>query len=454
MLEIVKQKIETLIEQGSSIDLVAYLNTLKNNDIVEFITELPQYSTNIIQILPIAKSVTVFKSLDLADQIVIIKTLPANKTAELMNELAPDDRTAFLEELPKAAIRELVKMMNPEERIITLSMLGYPNDSVGRLMTPDYVYVYPNNTVAEAFEIIRKFGKSSETIDIIYVIDENGGLIDDIGIKKLILADTNKTILEILDGHCISLHVNDDQNHAHQEFKNHNRVALPVVDDNNILLGIVTVDDILWVAHEEFSEDMQKIGGTESFSEPYLDISFFKLIRKRVSWLVFLFLGELLTATAMSRVENELEKAIVLSLFIPLILSSGGNSGSQASTLIIQAMSIGEVKIRDWWRVLRREVLSGLCLGAILGSIGFIRVVIWHYLNPSIIGDNYLLISYVVCFSLVGIVLFGTVVGCMLPIIIRKLGGDPAVSSAPFVATVVDVTGITIYFGLAKILLF
>ncbi|MCX8480936.1 MAG: magnesium transporter, partial [Sediminibacterium sp.] len=337
-----------------------FLNNLIISDVVDIIIEYPEHSTFIIQNMFIHRSVNVFKVLELNFQKEIINNLPAGKTAELLNELAPDDRTAFLEELPKAVIRELVKLLNNEERKITLSMLGYPEDSVGRLMTPDYVYVYSDNTITEAFEIVRKYAKNSETIDIIYVIDEKGGLVDDIRIKDLILADLNKKVSDISDGRFIALNAHDDQDMARQVFKKNNRVALPVLDDNKILLGIVTIDDILWVADEEFSEDIQKIGGTESFNESYLDIPLLKLIRKRVSWLVVLFLGELLTANVMGSVENELSKAIVLSLFIPLILSSGGNSGSQASTLIIQAMTIGDIKIRNWFFVLKREIISGL----------------------------------------------------------------------------------------------
>ena len=375
-----------------------------------------------------------------------------------MNELPADDRTDFLEELPKAAIRDLIKLLDPEERKITLSLLGYPEDSVGRLMTPDYVYVYQHNTVQDAFETIRKHAKNSETIDVIYVINEQGELIDDIRIRDVILASPDKTMEEIVDGRVVSLNVQDDQEHASQVFKMNNRVALPVVDDNNILLGIVTIDDMLWVANEEFSEDMQKMGGTEALNEPYLDIPFFTLIKKRAGWLVLLFFGELFTATAMAYFSDELSKALILSIFVPLIISSGGNSGSQASTLIIQAMAVGEVYIEDWWRVMRREILSGLTLGGILGFIGYFRIALWHQLMSrgviqDIYGEHWSLIGLTVGFSLMGVVLWGTLTGSMLPLVLKKLGADPAVSSAPFVATLVDVTGLIIYFSMAWVFL-
>jgi magnesium transporter len=230
-------------------------------------------------------------------------------------------------------------------------------------------------------------------------------------------------------------------------------VALPVVDDNNILLGIVTIDDMLWVANEEFSEDMQKMGGTEALNEPYLDISILKLFKKRVGWLVILFIGEMLTATAMGYFQDEIAKAIVLALFVPLIISSGGNSGSQASTLIIQAMAVGDITIEDWWRVLRREITSGMLLGSVLGIIGFIRVAVWHSIFPEIYGIHWMMIGFTVGFSLIGVVLWGTLSGSMLPIVLKRLGFDPAVSSAPFVATLVDVTGLIIYFSFAYLFL-
>jgi magnesium transporter len=333
-----------------------------------------------------------------------------------------------------------------------LALLGYPEDSVGRLMTPDYVYVYEHNSVADVFAIIRKYATSSETIDVIYVINETGQLMDDLRIKEFILASPDKKVHELMDERVISLNVNDDQEQANQVFKMNNRVALPVVDDNNVLLGIVTIDDILWVANEEFSEDMQKMGGTEALNEPYLEIPLMKLFRKRVGWLIILFLGEMLTATAMGYFEDELAKAIILALFIPLIISSGGNSGSQASTLIIQAMAVGEIYISDWWRVLRREILSGLMLGTVLGIIGFLRVAIWQQFT-GIYGEYWMLIGFTLGASLIGVVLWGTLSGSMLPIILKKLGFDPAVSSAPFVATLVDVTGLVIYFSFAYMFL-
>lgn len=447
------EQFEQLISKEDKLEIREFLDDQNISDVAELINEYPEYEAQIIANMAIHRASSVFKILDIAQQRDIVKELPPAKTAELLNELPADDRTDFLEELPKAAIRDLIKLLDPEERKITLSLLGYPEDSVGRLMTPDYVFIYRHNTINEVFETIRKHAKSSETIDVIYVIDDNGELIDDIRIRDIILAAPDKRVDEIIDGRYVSLNVNDDQEHASQVFKMNNRVALPVVDDHNILLGIVTIDDMLWVANEEFSEDMQKMGGTEALNEPYLDIPLLKLFRKRIGWLVVLFLGEMLTATAMGYFEDEIAKAVVLALFVPLIISSGGNSGSQASTLIIQAMAVGEITIADWWRVLRRELLSGMLLGTVLGIIGFIRVGVWHSIAPGLYGPHWMMIASTVGFSLVGVVLWGTLSGSMLPIFLKKLGADPAVSSAPFVATLVDVTGLIIYFSFAYLFL-
>lgn len=449
----IKEVFEQLIATEDKLAIQEFLNDQNISDVAELINEFPEYESQIVANMAINRAASVFKILDISQQKDIVKELPAAKTAELLNELPADDRTDFLEELPKAVIRDLIKLLDPEERKITLSLLGYPEDSVGRLMTPDYVYVYAHNTVADVFRTIRKYGKSSETIDVIYIINEQGELLDDIRIRDVILATPDKLISDILDGRVVSLLVNDDQEHANQIFKMNNRVALPVVDDNNILLGIVTIDDMLWVANEEFSEDMQKMGGTEALNEPYLDIPLLKLFRKRIGWLVVLFLGEMLTATAMGYFEDEIAKAVVLALFVPLIISSGGNSGSQASTLIIQAMAVGDVYLSDWWRVFKRELMSGLLLGTILGIIGFIRVAVWHSVAPNIYGDHWFEIGATVGISLMGVVLWGTLTGSMLPIALKKLGADPAVSSAPFVATLVDVTGLIIYFSVAMLFL-
>ena len=449
----IKQHFNYLLESGNETAARQFLDHQNISDVADLINEFPEQEGYIISHMSIHRAASVFKILDLSAQKHIIRELPPYKTAELLNVLSPDDRTDFLEELPSNAVRELIKLLDPEERKTTLSLLGYPEDSIGRLMTPDYVYVYPQNSVEEVFATIRKHGKDSETINVIYVINEKGELLDDIRIRDFILSQPNKKVADLMDNRVTSLNAYDDQEKASEVFKKENRVAIPVVSQSNKLLGIVTIDDMLWVAEEEFSEDMQKMGGTEALEQPYLEIPLFKLFQKRIVWLIVLFLGEMLTATAMGYFQDEIAKAVVLALFVPLIISSGGNSGSQASTLIIQAMAVGEIKLTDWWRVLRREILSGLLLGTALGIIGFLRVVLWSQIFPDVYGVHYIEIGFVVGISLLGVVLWGTLSGSMLPIFLKKLGADPAVSSAPFVATLVDVTGLVIYFFTAFLFL-
>lgn len=448
-----QQQFEMVIVSEDKLQIKEFLNHQNISDVADLIYENEDYETQIISHLSLHRAASVFKILELAVQKRIVKNLPAFTTAELLNELPADDRTSFLSLLSSSAVRDLVKTLNPEERKITLSLLGYPEGSVGRLMTPDYIYVYEHDTVEDVLKTIRKYARNSETIDVIYVINEKGELLDDIRIKDFIMASPETKVNELMDGRVITLFVEDDQEVANEVFKMNNRVALPVISKTRKLLGIVTIDDVLWVANEEFSEDMQKMGGTQALDEPYLDMPLFKLFKKRIGWLIILFLGEMFTATAMTYFEGEIQKAVVLALFIPLIISSGGNTGSQASTLIIQAMAVGELTLRNWWKVMRREILQGLMLGTVLGIIGFIRVMIWGHLQPNIYGNNELQIGFTVGFSLLGVVLWGTLTGSMLPLILKRLGADPAVSSAPFVATLVDVTGLVIYFSVAYIFL-
>jgi len=450
--ENVKENFLEIIGKEDLLETREFLNHQNISDVAYLIYELPDLSSKIISNMSIHRAASVFKILDFSTQKAIIQELPPYKTAELLNELPADDRTAFLEELPSEVVKELIRLLDPEERKITLSLLGYPDGSVGRLMTPDYIAVQVDWTMGEVLEYIRKEGKHSETIDVIYVVNDRGEFVDDMRIREILLADPSKVVEEIIDYRFITLNVNDAQEVANQIFKMNNRVALPVVDDKNILLGIVTIDDVLWVANEEFSEDMQKIGGTEALDEPYLEIPIAKLFKKRVVWLIVLFLGEMLTASAMGYFEDEIAKAVVLALFVPLIISSGGNSGSQASTLIIQAMAVGEITLSDWWKVLRREIVSGILLGLVLGLIGFFRVIVWNSIFHTY-GDHSIMIGLTVGFSLIGVVLWGTITGSMLPIFLKKLGADPATSSAPFVATLVDVTGLLIYFSLAFLLM-
>lgn len=447
------EKFEHLYKLQDREQLIALIDEQQISDIADLLSEVSEYAFTTFDLMPIHRAASVFKILDQQVQEAVIKGLPPQKVAELLNELPADDRTSFLEELPSSTVKELIKLLDPEERRKTLILLGYKEDSVGRLMTPDYIAVYQNWSVQNVLDYIRNFGMDSETIDVIYVIDEQGKFVDDVRIREFILRSPDTLVSELIDGRFITLNVDDDQSVANEVFKMNNRVALPVVDNNMILLGIVTIDDVLWIANEEFTEDIQKIGGTEAFDEPYLDIAISKLVRKRAGWLVLLFIGEMLTATAMQFFEGEIEKVVVLALFIPLIVSSGGNSGSQASTIIIQAMALGELTIKDWWRVMRREIISGTLLGLILGAIGFIRILIWQNLHFYDYGPHWALVACTIACSVVGIVLWGSLIGSMLPLLLKKLKLDPATSSAPFVATMVDVTGVLIYFTMAYLFL-
>jgi magnesium transporter len=424
------------------------LNNLNISDVEELIGELPEHGPKFIEILSLNRAINVFRILEFPVQERIIKKLSGQKVEDLIYELPPDDRTALFSELHGDAVQKLIQKLSPENRKEALVLLGYEEESVGRLMTPDYIAVKRTWDVSRVLSHIRRYGKNSETIDVIYVIDEHGVLLDDIRIREILLVKPETKVSELMDGRLIALSAADPQEEAINVFRMNNRTALPVVDSESVLLGIVTVDDILWIANEEYTEDIQKIGGTEALDEPYLDINLFKLVKKRVGWLIILFLGEMLTATAMGYFGDEISKVVVLAYFIPLIISSGGNSGSQASTLIIQAMALGEVTVTDWWRVMRREILSGLMLGICLGLIGFLRIAAWS-LFSHIYGPHWLLVGFTVGFSLVGIVLWGSLAGSMLPLLLKKLGADPATSSAPFVATLVDVTGLIIYFTIA-----
>ncbi len=451
-MEQMVEQIELLLEKKDDELLREHLNNLNISDVEELIDELPEYGPKFIEILSPNRAVNVFRILDFPKQERILKKLSGPKIAEIINLLPPDDRTAFFSELHGDAVKTLILHLSAADRKEAFTLLGYKEDSVGRLMTPDYVTVKKSWDVNRVLEHLRKYGKNSETIDVLYVIDANGVLVDDIRIREILLVDPETKVSTLMDNRLIALNVNDPQEEAINIFRMNNRTALPVTDDENILLGIVTVDDILWIANEEYTEDIQKIGGTEALDEPYMDMPLFKLVKKRVGWLVILFLGEMLTATAMGFFEREIAKAVVLALFVPLIISSGGNSGSQASTLIIQAMALGEVTIADWWRVMRREILSGFLLGLTLGVIGFFRIFVWTFFS-TIYGPHWILVGLTVGIALIGVVLWGSLAGSMLPLLLKKLGADPATSSAPFVATLVDVTGLIIYFTIAVTLM-
>ena len=423
-------------------------------DVAEVILDLPDDEQVIIfRVLPAALAADVFEYIGIEEQQNLLRAMAHEQVVGILNEMSPDDRTALLEEMPSAAARQLIKLLTPEERRIATSLLGYPEGSVGRLMTPDFIAVNEDWTVQQVLDYVRTYGHDSETLNLVYVVDERGKLIDDVRMREFLLRPLTTKVSEIRDENFAALKVNDSQEEALNVFRKYDRVALPVVDSNGVLVGIVTSDDMLDVAEEEATEDIQKLGGLEALDEPYTTIPFLRMVKKRATWLIVLFLGEMLTATAMQGYNGEIEKAAILAMFLPLIISSGGNSGSQATTLVIRAMALGELRLRDWWRVVRKELLSGFSLGLILGTIGFFRISLWQYLHIFDYGNYHWLIALTVGAALIGVVLWGTLSGAMLPFLLRRLGLDPATSSAPFVATLVDVTGLVIYFNVALFIL-
>ena len=450
----VSYEIKSLIETGEREKIRETLSTWTPPDIALLMVELDNEEQQVFVFNSISNELAVntFEYCELAIQINILENISESKRAEILNKMPPDDRTTLFAELPPAEVTQMLQVLNPEERKISLTLLGYPEHSIGRLMTPDYVAVRKEWTVQQVLNYIRRHGRDSETLDVIYIVDEKGHLIDDIRVREVLLADPNSLLKDILDNKFLTLNATDDQEETIKIFKDQNRVALPVIDVHGLLLGIVTIDDVLELARQEDTEDIQKFGGSEALDLPYVDTSFKKMVQKRAGWLIVLFLSEMLTATAMAGYQDEIAKLVVLSIFVPLIISSGGNSGSQAATLIIRAMALGEITLRDWWFVMRREIMSGFSLGAILGVIGFFRISLWHFLFHQY-GPNWLLLAFTVGSSLIGVVMWGTIAGSMLPIVLKRLGADPATSSAPFIATLVDVTGLVIYFTIAAIIM-
>ena len=452
----IKDYIRQLMEERSWRTLKQELNNLEPFQIAELIESLPKEEQIVLfRILSRESAKEIFQHLSHDEQEDIIEGIAGNvaQLTGLLNDLDPDDRTAFFEELPGNVSQRLMQMLSTEERAIATRLLGYPKDTIGRLMTPEYVAVKSHFTVQQALDHIRKFGRDSETLNVIYIVDNKWKLIDDIRIKEVILASPEQTISEISDNRFVSLNAYDDREVAVKVFQDNDRIALPVTDTDGTLLGIVTVDDVMDVLEEEATEDFQKFGGTEGLDLSYTKTSLFEMVKKRSVWLIILFIGQMFTASAMAYFEEEMEKAIVLILFIPLIISSGGNSGSQAASLIIRALALGELTIKNWWYVMRKEILSGLFLGSMLAFIGLIRIVLWQKFGFSDYGEFWIWIGITVSVAVIFVVIWGTLTGSMIPLILKRLGFDPAAASAPFVATLVDVTGLIMYLSIAAVFL-
>jgi magnesium transporter len=446
---LLKPELAELIRQRNFNQLREILCEFPAPDIAEIFVDLsPEGEAVLLRLLPRELAGEVFDYLPVEDQEKMLKALGSEEVANILNDLPPDDRTRLLEELPAAATQKLLALLKPEERKIATDLLGYPKNSIGRRMTPHYVAVQQNWTVAEVLAHLRAEEHKRDAMNQLYVVDGKGHLVDFVRLRNLVVAPMQMSVLELLENQQIFLRATDDQETAVAAFKKYDSTILPVVDSKDVLVGVVTVDDVLDVAEREATEDIQKLGGMEALDAPYLRIGLFDMIKKRAGWLAVLFVGEMFTATAMGYFADEIAKAVVLALFVPLIISSGGNAGSQATSLIIRALAVRDIGLADWWRVMRREVLAGFALGCVLASIALVRILLWPH-KEQVYGPHYVLVAVTVACSLIGVVLFGSIAGSMLPFALRRLGFDPAAASAPFVATLVDVTGLVIYFTIA-----
>lgn len=443
-----------LIHQQNWQELRERLRDLNPSDVADLIIAVPaEEEAFVFRAMSREQAAEVFSYLPPAHQEDLIESLTNEQVRSVLQSMRPDDRTRLLEEMPAEVTRRLLANLAPEDLKNVRWLLGYPEETAGRYMTPKYVTVQPEMTAGEALAHIRKTGRGMETINVVYIVDSGGKLVEDVRLASLVLADPQTKVTDIQDPPLIALKATEDREEVAKAFERYDRLALPVTDAEGHMLGIITVDDVLDVAEKEATEDIQKLGGMEALDAAYLDVNVWAMIRKRAGWLAILFVGEMLTATAMSFFEGEISRAVVLALFVPLIISSGGNSGSQATSLIIRSLALRELRLRDWFRVFRREIVSGLSLGTMLGAIGFVRIVLWEKIHFTDYGAHYMLVALTVWAALIGVVTFGTLAGSMLPFILRKLGFDPATSSAPFVATLVDVTGLVIYFTVAMLLL-
>lgn len=452
------KEIRQKILRGDFVGLFRWLGkdekAIQPSEVAKIFLNLPAASAvKAFEAFPEKNQVLLFPYLDDLVQKQVIHSIPKENASKILNSISSDDLVIFLSNLKGVELSETLEYLNEKNKKAAHNLLGYPKESVARLINTEFVTIKKEMTIEEAMAHLRKHHQDSETANVVYVVDGEGKLIDDIPIRRLVLTEPGKKVEDIMDGFYVKLHLEDSKETAIDIFKQYDRAALPVTSDSNVLLGVITVDDVLDIAEEKSTKEMQRFGGVESLDYPYVKTPFFSLIKKRAGWLVILFLGEMFTATAMGYFDKEISKAVVLALFVPLIISSGGNSGSQAATLIIRAMAVREISFKDWWFVMRREILSGLTLGIILGAIGFLRITTWEYLHWYEYGVHWFLLASTIFFSLIGIVMWGTLSGSMIPIFLKKLGIDPATASAPFVATLVDVTGLVIYFSIAAIIL-
>lgn len=442
-------------------------------DVAEVLIDVPAEDEGVVfRLLPRELAGKVFSYLPLQHQGELVSSLANAQVQAVLSEMSPDDRTRLLQELPAETTRRVIETLPPEQLKVARTLLGYPERTAGRYMTPQYVSLRADMTAAEALEHVRRTGQGKETLAILYIVDEANVLLEECRLGRLVLAPPEMKVVDIEDRPRVSILATATGEEVVQAFERYDRAALPVVDFEGHMLGIITADDVLEFSQKQATQEIQKLGGSEALDKPYMEVGFMEMVKKRGGWLAVLFLGEMLTATAMGSFEDEIAKATVVALFVPLIISSGGNSGSQGTSLMIRSLALGEVKLGDWWKVASRELRTGVSLGAFLGVVGFLRIALWQGLShvngiggffrqklpdgttaPTAYGEHWALIGLTVFLSLIGVVTWGSLSGSMLPFILRKLGFDPATSSAPFVATLVDVTGLVIYFCVAKVVL-
>ena len=404
------------------------------------------------ELLPREDAEEFFLQLSARDQAAIVLALSPGERKLWLRLLPPDETVDLIQETPAEQREHLLQLLDDATRREVRGLLAYAEDAAGGIMNPRYARLRPDMSVDEAISYLKRDARARASVYYAFVVDPENRLLGVVSFRDLFAVSGDKTVRDVMRTDVVTASEDMDQEALSHLFARHNLMMIPVVDSERRIKGVVTFDDIIDVVQEEATEDIHKIGGTEALDAPYLQIPLSRMVQKRAGWLTALFLGEMLTATAMGYFADEIARAVVLALFVPLIISSGGNSGSQATTLVIRAMALGEVRLRDWWRVIRREVATGLALGAILATIGLLRIILWQSMF-HVYGEHYLLVALTVGFSLVGVVLWGTISGSILPFVLRALGLDPASASAPFVATLVDVTGLIIYFTVASFVL-
>ena len=452
--QLLAPEITELVEAGEFRQVRSALIILEPADIADMLRELSdEHASIVFRILPRQLASDAFAELELADQERLLDVLGDERSGRVIESLDPDDRAALLDELPLEVARPLINRLSPENRRITRAILGYPPESVGRLMTPDYVRVRRRWSVEHALEHIRRYGRDAETIHWVFVINDEGVLIDDIHIRTILLADPGATIGDLMDDQFVALTADEDQEQAVRVMERYNRTALPVVDSLGLLVGIVTADDIADVAQEEFTEDVHKLGGMGALSTPYASSSVATMVQKRGYWLAGLFVLQILTIGVMGFFDEQLDKAVVLAVFVPLIIASGGNTGTQAASLLVRAIAVEDMNLSVWWRVVRKELLTGVTLGLVLGVMGVLTVMLMNTVGMADSEPHTMPLAMTVGGAVALIVVWGTLIGSLFPLILDRIGLDPATSSSPLVATLMDVSGLTIYFALAVLIL-